>query len=506
MPGGYSVVVSDFGSYADNATDPDYANAQKLAFVYKTAMFQNVKASDLLRSTEAQKLDDFYYWSSGRFPYLLDADVTLNGVSKHITFVLIHAKANTSPTSTSYDRRKKGADDLKAKLDADYPGKNFVILGDFNDDLSQTITAGIMPPVTSYSSYINDPANYFPLTLPLSLAGKKSTVSYSSVIDNVIVSKAMNTYYVNGTAEILSSVAGLVSNYGNTTTDHYPVLTRYAFENVAPTLNAVASQSVCYTNNTQSIALSGITAGPESGQATTLSVSSSNAALFDQLTVVSGSNGTGTINYHINNNASGTATITVVVKDNGGTEHGGNDTFTRSFNLTVNALPAVFISGNQNQEISKGTTVNLTATGGQTYNWANAADIISGQTTATLTVRPKVTTTYKVTATNAAGCTADQLVTINVRDDYQLVANNIITPNGDGKNDTWVIKNIDYYPNNTVKVFDKAGRMVFSKQTYTNDWNGTYNNSPLSQGTYYYVVDFGSGLGLFKGYITIIRD
>ncbi|MVN22955.1 T9SS type B sorting domain-containing protein [Mucilaginibacter sp. HMF7410] len=316
----------------------------------------------------------------------------------------------------------------------------------------------------------------------------------------------MNTYYVNGTAEVLNSVAGLVTNYGNTTTDHYPVLTRYAFGNVPPTLNPVANQTVCYTNTPQTIPLSGITAGPESGQTTTLSVSSSNTALIDQLSIVQGSNGTGTINYHISNNTSTAATITVTVKDNGGTANGGNDTFTQTFNINVNPLPDVFISSNQSQEVSKGTVVNLTATGGQTYTWANAADIISGQNTATLAVRPKATTTYTVTATNASGCTSTRSVTVNVRDDYQLVANNIITPNGDGKNDYWVIKNIDYYPNNTVKVFDKAGRLVYSKQGYANDWNGTYNNSPLSQGTYYYVIDFGAGLGVFKGYITIIRD
>lgn len=505
MPG-YGMYVSDFGSYADNVSDPDYANAQKLAFVYKTAMFKNIKISDLLRCSEAQSCADYNYWSGGRFPYLLDADVTLNGVTKHLTFVLIHAKANTSPTATSYDRRKNGADDLKAKLDSDFPGKNFVILGDFNDDLNQTITAGVSPPTTSYSAFTTDSTNYFPLTLPLSIAGKKSTVSYSSVIDNVIVSKAMNTFYINGTAEILSSVAGLVSNYGSTTTDHYPVLTRYAFGNEPPTLNAISNQTVCYSNNLQSIALNGITAGPESGQTTTLSVSSSNSALINQLAIVQGSNGTGTINYHINNNTSGTATITVTVKDNGGTANGGNDTYTSTFNITVNALPSVYISSNQGEEVSKGTVVNLTATGGETYTWTNATDIIGGANTATLVVRPKTTTTYIVTATNAYGCTADQSVTVNVRNDYQLTASNILTPNGDGKNDTWVIKNIDYYPNNTVKVFDKAGRVVFTKKGYNNDWNGTYNNAALSEGTYYYVIDFGAGFGLIKGYITILRN
>ncbi len=425
---------------------------------------------------------------------------------------------------------------MKAVLDANYPGKNFVVLGDFNDDLDQTITAGITPPTTSYSSFTGDPANYFPLTLPLSLSGKKSTVSYNDMIDQVIVSKGMNTFYINGTAEVLSSVAGLVANYGNTTTDHYPVLTRYAFGNVPPTLNTVADQTVCYSNNLQSVALSGITAGPESGQTTTLSVSTSNAALIDQLSIVPGANGTGTINYHTSNNTSGVATITVIVKDNGGTANGGNDTFTQTFNINVNSSPYVSISSNQSPKVYKGTIVRLTATGGQHYTWTNATDVISGQNTATLVVSPKTTTTYKVTATNAAGCTTDQTITVTVSTDLKLllsqilsgiffeysfdkndikmlaskivcVANNIITPNGDGKNDYWAIQNINNYPNNKVKIFDKNGRIIFSKQGYANDWNGTYNNSPLSQGTYYYTVDYGIGLaGVFQGYITIIRD
>lgn len=88
-----------------------------------------------------------------------------------------------------------------------------------------------------------------------------------------------------------------------------------------------------------------------------------------------------------------------------------------------------------------------------------------------------------------------------------LDANNIISPNGDGRNDTWVIKNIGQYPNNSVKVMDKSGNVIYSKQGYTNDWGGTYNNGPLAQGTYYYVVDFGEGSDLvYKGFITIVRD
>ncbi|MBC6989720.1 T9SS-dependent choice-of-anchor J family protein [Hymenobacter sp. BT491] len=227
--GGYTYKVSDFGSFADNAQDADYASAQKLAFVYKTSIFKNVTISSLFRCTQAENCPEYNYWSSGRFPYLMDADVTLNGITKHFTFVLIHAKANTSPTATSYDRRKNAADGLKAKLDADYANSNVVILGDFNDDLDVTITTGLTTTITSYSAFTTDPANYTALTLPLSQAGLRSTVSYNDIIDHVVVTNDVVPFYLPNSATILTGVANLVPNYGNTTTDHYPVQTRYTF-------------------------------------------------------------------------------------------------------------------------------------------------------------------------------------------------------------------------------------------------------------------------------------
>lgn len=84
-----------------------------------------------------------------------------------------------------------------------------------------------------------------------------------------------------------------------------------------------------------------------------------------------------------------------------------------------------------------------------------------------------------------------------------VYANNYLTPNGDGKNDTWIVKDILAYPNNNVTVFDRAGRIVYSKHGYTNDWNGLFNGAPLNEGTYYYVVDLGNGASPLKGFITL---
>jgi gliding motility-associated-like protein len=83
--------------------------------------------------------------------------------------------------------------------------------------------------------------------------------------------------------------------------------------------------------------------------------------------------------------------------------------------------------------------------------------------------------------------------------------NNVMTPNGDGVNDNFVIKNLDLNPDNNVIIFDRSGREVFRKQNYTNDWNGTMNGSFLREGTYYYIIDLGPGLKRLKGFVSIVN-
>jgi len=91
-------------------------------------------------------------------------------------------------------------------------------------------------------------------------------------------------------------------------------------------------------------------------------------------------------------------------------------------------------------------------------------------------------------------------------DSLKLDAVNILTPNGDGVNDLWVVNNIDQYPNNMVKIFDQSGKLLYSKKGYANDWDGNYNGAALPQGTYYYVFFYGDGKGQKRGFITVIRQ
>ena len=79
------------------------------------------------------------------------------------------------------------------------------------------------------------------------------------------------------------------------------------------------------------------------------------------------------------------------------------------------------------------------------------------------------------------------------------------TPNGDGINDGWVIKNIQNFPNSVVKVYNRTGHGVFGAQGYQNDWEGVYNDNreKLPPGSYYFVINLGDGSAPMDGWIFI---
>ncbi|WP_178372198.1 T9SS type B sorting domain-containing protein [Chitinophaga jiangningensis] len=181
------------------------------------------------------------------------------------------------------------------------------------------------------------------------------------------------------------------------------------------------------------------------------------------------------------------------------THPNGYTNASNTISITVYALPAIEIQP-VTASISKGFTVQLHASGGDTYQWA-PADGLSNAGIADPVARPAVTTTYTVTGMSQYGCSAQAQVTVTVKEDDIVQPTNILTPNGDGINDRWVVQNLDMYPDNEVKIFDRSGRMVYRQLHYANTWTG----DSLAEGTYYYVLTFGPRGKVVKGYITILR-
>jgi len=83
------------------------------------------------------------------------------------------------------------------------------------------------------------------------------------------------------------------------------------------------------------------------------------------------------------------------------------------------------------------------------------------------------------------------------------------SPNGDGMNDVFTIKNLDSYPENSLEIFNRWGNRVYRKENYTNDWDGSYDNILLPDGIYFYILKAKATVNgkqeIRSGYVEMIR-
>ncbi|GHA55997.1 gliding motility-associated C-terminal domain-containing protein [Pontibacter akesuensis] len=105
---------------------------------------------------------------------------------------------------------------------------------------------------------------------------------------------------------------------------------------------------------------------------------------------------------------------------------------------------------------------------------------------------------------DANGCTT--VLTFSIDSITELEIPNGFTPNGDGLNDKWVIKNLALlYPRCRVTVYNRWGSPVFSSRGYTKEWDGMHNGKKLPDGTYYTIIELGDGQAPMKRSVTIMR-
>jgi gliding motility-associated-like protein len=80
----------------------------------------------------------------------------------------------------------------------------------------------------------------------------------------------------------------------------------------------------------------------------------------------------------------------------------------------------------------------------------------------------------------------------------------VFSPNGDGYNDAFVVGGIQNYPNNRLYVFNRWGNLVYEKQNYQNDWDGTWDGKMLPDATYFYIFEDGEGKK-YSGYLQLMK-
>ena len=176
-----------------------------------------------------------------------------------------------------------------------------------------------------------------------------------------------------------------------------------------------------------------------------------------------------------------------------------------SNSITMAVLPSPEVDAGGDKTINQGNSVTLTATAS-----GNITDITWSPSTGldnNKILNPKASPTstiiYTITVQTTDGCAGTGSVTVNVHEDITIP--NTFTPNGDGINDKWDIKNLKDFQDCSVHIFDRWGTEVFSSRGYYDAWDGTTKGRRLPFGTYYYVINLNNGARPLSGYVVIIR-
>jgi endonuclease/exonuclease/phosphatase family metal-dependent hydrolase len=198
-----------------------FSQTQKTALYWRKSMFEIVPA--LSFNIPLNSSDNYAFASRAPLQVCLK---TVGGTQTDTLYLLVlHMKAQTESTDAgrfeSYTRRQNAANALKLYVETTLAGKKFIVLGDWNDDLDVSIYNALPTP---FLGFLN--ARYTFPSKELTDAGKSSYAFNTSMIDHIMQSKTLDSFYFKGSAKVFDDAGNYVSNFSNNTSDHFPV---YAF-------------------------------------------------------------------------------------------------------------------------------------------------------------------------------------------------------------------------------------------------------------------------------------
>ncbi|MBL7137456.1 MAG: gliding motility-associated C-terminal domain-containing protein [Bacteroidales bacterium] len=196
---------------------------------------------------------------------------------------------------------------------------------------------------------------------------------------------------------------------------------------------------------------------------------------------------------------SGTVTLTLTIF---GEEACSDSTLTKEMQIHIYALE---VDAGYDQFVDSGAIVILAGmveagSGDYLISWEPAGWVADPAALKTITLPMISNTWFTLTATDRiSGCTRSDSLWIQVSSPPPpppepdcLEVYNVITPNGDGVNDTWIITCIEQYPDNTVQIVNRWGNRIRIFDRYDNAdqvWDGTnQRGEPVPDGTYYYIL------------------
>jgi endonuclease/exonuclease/phosphatase family metal-dependent hydrolase len=193
-----------------------FSQTQKMGIYWKKSMFTLIPAQTF--DIPLNSSDNFAFASRPPLQVCLQ---TLGGTKTDtVYFLILHMKAYAD--QSSYDRRVSASVALKSYLESTLAGKKYMVLGDWNDDLDQSIYNSLETP---FKNFLN--AKYTFPSKELTDAGKSSYAFSVNMIDHQLISKTLDSFYYKGSAKVFDDAANYCSGFSNNTSDHYPVYASY---------------------------------------------------------------------------------------------------------------------------------------------------------------------------------------------------------------------------------------------------------------------------------------
>lgn len=173
--------------------------------------------------------------------------------------------------------------------------------------------------------------------------------------------------------------------------------------------------------------------------------------------------------------------------------------------FTVDAGPDVEMFATQSEVIG-GNPTSTDPT--HIYSWTPNSFLTDTTVSNPTVVQPTQSNWYYVTATDTNGCRNIDSMYVELQPD--IIIPDGISPDGNGRNDTWILDFMELYPGVSIdiRVYNRWGEPLFNTdETYQDDWGGTTKNGKrLPAGTYYYtiIIDHEDFPDPFTGPITIM--
>ena len=363
-------------------------------------------------------------------------------------------------------------------------GINMIGTYTFNEGITD-VTYSVTDPA-ALSSTCNFTVTVFSASLPLTgtITSQTNVLCFNDATGSVTVSGADGIppyeYSINGGAYQSSGTFPSLSAGSYTLTVRDAVLTRFDIS-VSITEPAPISPAIVNQNNV------------------------SCSAGSDGSVTISATGGTGSYEYSMDGGtyqASGNFTglaansYAVNIRDENGCTGSISVSITEPSELTISAT----VTDASCPDVNDGS-VSLSVSGGTPpYNYIWSDGITTDERSGI------AGGTYSIIVTDANACAASLTIDVNIAGSAEcIIIQEIITPNNDGFNDTWKIRNIHLFPDAEVLVYNRWGKLVFrTKNIADNEWDGTSDGKLLPTDSYHYILHLNDGSGPKSGVISII--